>query len=341
MSSAGRPTRPAGGGNALDVALDEVALRAGLQPPDRDDRDPHARRVSDGAALGRAIRAPELLQIVELAHFGPEHVDDHIAGIDREPSRCAACPARAARARPASFNALSTRSAIAPTCVLERPEATTITSAERRFALQIEGDDIFGFGVVKALQNLDRHRFHERAGIDSGRSSKAGWEARASRNRGLRSVLHPRQTRRDAAPHPWRMSTVRDIFNSALGEFSRFAASSKARSRGPQRAFCATSSRTGRAAGRAGLRRPARRLARECLAPALPAAASAPAHARPAKPSPRKLAPGRSMTAKGTRVAMSRQCCQRWNCARMSAPMIHTKWTPGQRGVSHRIVSNV
>ena len=44
-----------------------------------------------------------------------------------------------------------------------------------------------------------------------------------------------------------------------------------------------------------------------------------------------RLGPRRSMTAIGTNWAMPRQRCQRWKLRRLSAPMIQTKCTPGQR----------
>ena len=40
-----------------------------------------------------------------------------------------------------------------------------------------------------------------------------------------------------------------------------------------------------------------------------------------------------AMTAMGASAAMSRQRCQRWKFARLSAPMIQTNFTPGQRRV--------
>ena len=52
-----------------------------------------------------------------------------------------------------------------------------------------------------------------------------------------------------------------------------------------------------------------------------------------------KVDPGRSMTTIGARSAIARQCRQRWNWRRLSAPMIQTKWTPGARRLSQRNVS--
>ena len=47
----------------------------------------------------------------------------------------------------------------------------------------------------------------------------------------------------------------------------------------------------------------------------------------------------RSTTAIGTSVAMPRHRCQRWNCFRLSAPMIQTNRTLGQRAVRKATVS--
>ena len=73
--------------------------------------------LGDDLALGRlarTIRAPHFLEIVELAHVGAENVDDRVAGVEQHPvaKRQAFDPGRG---KPASRQALTTRSAMAPT----------------------------------------------------------------------------------------------------------------------------------------------------------------------------------------------------------------------------------
>ncbi len=47
---------------------------------------------------------------------------------------------------------------------------------------------------------------------------------------------------------------------------------------------------------------------------------------------------GRARTPIGTRATISRQSCQRWNCARLSAPMSQTNRTPAYRCCNAAIV---
>ena len=89
-------------------------------------------------------------------------------------------------------------------------------------------------------------------------------------------------------------------------------------------------STTGRSAVRGGRSRPAAEPSRaRGLRPR--AGAAAPAPPPPAMRVARRVQPGRSMTAIGIMPAMSRQPRQRWKLARLSAPMIQTKRTPGKR----------
>jgi len=66
---------------AVEIALRQVALRAGLCPSDRDEKKTHSADV----ALARPISAPHLFEIVELPHFGTEQMDDDIAGVHQHP----------------------------------------------------------------------------------------------------------------------------------------------------------------------------------------------------------------------------------------------------------------
>ena len=55
----------------------------------------------------------------------------------------------------------------------------------------------------------------------------------------------------------------------------------------------------------------------------------------------RSVQPGRSITANGIILAISRQPRHLWKLARLSAPMIQTKFTPGQRRLRYDKVSTV
>jgi hypothetical protein len=76
--------------DALAVARHKLPFGAGLQPADAENlkaQDPLG--ASDDAplacALARAVDAPHLLEIVELANLGTEDVDDDVVGIDEHP----------------------------------------------------------------------------------------------------------------------------------------------------------------------------------------------------------------------------------------------------------------
>ena len=126
---------------AVDIAVEELALGPGLQPADggrsrsssrRPLCRPRRRRPRSRGAdplsrrPGRVVGEPHLLDVVEGADFRPEDVDDDVAGIDQHPIAVRAGLRRGCRAPPASFRSSTSRSAMAPTCRCERPEATTM-----------------------------------------------------------------------------------------------------------------------------------------------------------------------------------------------------------------------
>ncbi len=75
------PQRTPAAVNTLQIIIDQSPLWSGAQPPYCTDMQPHGR---SGPAMGAAGQ-PHLFKIIELAHFGAEDVNDHIASINQHP----------------------------------------------------------------------------------------------------------------------------------------------------------------------------------------------------------------------------------------------------------------
>ena len=80
---AGKPQRRREAGDALGVALEKLAFRAGFHAADREHGQPQS--LSAFARFARTVRAPHLFEIVELADFGAEDVDDRVARVEQHP----------------------------------------------------------------------------------------------------------------------------------------------------------------------------------------------------------------------------------------------------------------
>ena len=87
--------------------------------------DEAAVRTLVRGGVARAVGRPHLFEIVELAHFRPEHVHDDGADVDQHPVALRlAFDVNAAV--PGFFNLRCSWSAIAPTWRSDRPEAITM-----------------------------------------------------------------------------------------------------------------------------------------------------------------------------------------------------------------------
>src|SRR3569623_2905995 len=72
---AGESESLAAGLGTVEIAGDELSLRPLLHPADGNNANAHKRSVR----VGGEVRLPHLFDVVELAHLGPEDVDDHVA----------------------------------------------------------------------------------------------------------------------------------------------------------------------------------------------------------------------------------------------------------------------
>ena len=113
---------------------------------------PAAARRPAQCAVGGEVGRPHLLDVVELAHFGAEDVDDDVAGIDQNPVD-GGRPSIRGLPKPASRRSLTSWSAMAPTCRFERPEVTTMWSASDDLPVMSMATVCFGLGVVEALEH--------------------------------------------------------------------------------------------------------------------------------------------------------------------------------------------
>jgi len=149
-----KPQGPTAGGPELKIAVKNFPLGAALWPPDTNQNQAHEGALA-GAAFARPVSAPHFLQIIELPNFGPENVDDDIARIDQNPI--------------AVLLPLDPRGALAPLECTDQPfsdGSDVNVGAPRRddhgvgkrgFSVQINGDDVFGFRVIKRVQDGLHH----------------------------------------------------------------------------------------------------------------------------------------------------------------------------------------
>ena len=127
--------------------------------------------VSSPACWAR--RRPHPLQIVEGAHFRPEDVDDHVARIDQHPVAMRQPFHPRPRRYRASLRSLRIWSAMAPTWRFDLPRGHDHVVADRRLAVQVDGDCVLGLHVVQAgedeAKRLLRLRTHlgDRFGLGS------------------------------------------------------------------------------------------------------------------------------------------------------------------------------
>src|SRR5690554_7205400 len=80
----GRGPRPARSGRTVSGNRRSMRVpgRSATGPPRR--YGPALRLRGDSRGCGTAGQ-PHLFELVELAHFGAEHMDDHVAGVDQHP----------------------------------------------------------------------------------------------------------------------------------------------------------------------------------------------------------------------------------------------------------------
>lgn len=102
--------------------------------------------------LGRPVEPPHFLEIIELTDFRPENMDDDIAGIDQHPI---------AALQAFDFRCNTTKILKDLEQMIGDGSDMRIGTAggddhgigDRGFSMQIDGDNILGFGILEARQN--------------------------------------------------------------------------------------------------------------------------------------------------------------------------------------------
>ncbi len=167
----------AGIGGAFAEAFHKLALGTLLQPANGDDHDPHARRYArrrsrsspvsrpeksrDRSELARPPslrprRRPHLLEIVEGADFGAEHVDDDVAGVDQYP--VAMGHAFDPRVRHTGLGEVFQHAIGDRADMPVRPARGHYHAVrDRRFAGEIDGDGVLGLHVVEAGEDQSKN----------------------------------------------------------------------------------------------------------------------------------------------------------------------------------------
>ena len=112
--------------HSLEVTFEQQTLRSRLQFADANQREAHG--LNSCSFLRADPRSTSFRDYRTGGHPGGIYARWRLAHRGG-PSRKAACPRSFGDGKPASRQALTTRSAIAPTCTLERPEAMIIRSA--------------------------------------------------------------------------------------------------------------------------------------------------------------------------------------------------------------------
>src|SRR6185312_5898309 len=70
---------------ALTIALAQLRFRTFQAADGSNDKTHRAANLSARPAPVSAAPGPHLLEVVEGAHFRPEHVNDDVAGVDQDP----------------------------------------------------------------------------------------------------------------------------------------------------------------------------------------------------------------------------------------------------------------
>jgi hypothetical protein len=142
----------------IEIALRQIPLGSYFGSSHRDEQKTHV--DSTGPALAGPILAPHFFKIVELTHFGPEEMDDNVASIHQNPiaMRQSFDPRRL---QPGGFERLDHMFG-------DRPNVNVGTSGrydhgigEGSFAMQVEADDVFGFGIFETRHD----RLREKTGV--------------------------------------------------------------------------------------------------------------------------------------------------------------------------------
>ncbi len=118
------------------------------------------RAASGQAPLARTVEAPHFFEVVELPDFGPEDVDDDVGAVDQDPVAIAqAFDAR--RLVALAFEGADYAFGDRPDMGAGAAGGDNHDVGEGGFAVQVDGDDVLGFGIIETGQD----RQHKWSGL--------------------------------------------------------------------------------------------------------------------------------------------------------------------------------
>lgn len=137
-----------------EIIIEKIALRPFFDTADGDDCDAHLAGRRSGVAVRAAVR-PDLLEIVEAAHFRAEEVDNDVANIEQHPVSIRHA-LNLYRAADRILHGLREVVCDGSNVTGRATRRDNHHVGEGRFSLKINRDDVFGLIVFETIDNRVR-----------------------------------------------------------------------------------------------------------------------------------------------------------------------------------------